>query len=45
VYGLVVNFREISISPEQIKEKEFYKEKQINGLTSLVDSNGKVKTV
>jgi hypothetical protein len=42
-YGLVVNFREISISPEQIKEKEFYKEKQIkDGLKSLVDSNGKV---
>jgi hypothetical protein len=42
-YGLVVNFRTISISPEQIKEKEFYKEKQIkDGLKSLLDANGKV---
>jgi hypothetical protein len=42
-YGLIVNFRTISISPEQIKEKEFYKEKQIkDGVKSLVDSNGNV---
>ncbi len=40
-YGLVVNFREINISPEQIKEKEFYKEKQIkNGTKVLLDERG-----
>ena len=42
-YGLVVNFRQINISPEQIKEKEFYKEKQIkDGTKTLLDSNGNV---
>ena len=40
-YGLIVNFRQINISPEQIKEKEFHKEKQIkDGVKNLVDSNG-----
>jgi hypothetical protein len=42
-YGLIVNFREINISPEQIKEKEFIKEKQIkDGVKTLLDSNGNV---
>ncbi|UQD56871.1 hypothetical protein [Flavobacterium sp. K5-23] len=42
-YGLIVNFRQINISPEQIKEKEFIKEKQIkDGVKTLVDSKGKV---
>jgi hypothetical protein len=40
-FGIVVNFRDILISPEQIKEKEFYKERQIkDGVKNLVDSNG-----
>lgn len=42
-YSLVVNFREIIISPEQIKEKEFSKEKQIkDGVKNLLDSRGNV---
>lgn len=42
-FGLVINFREILISPEQIKEKEFIKEKQIkDGLKTLVDDRGRV---
>lgn len=42
-YGLVVNFREIKISPEQIKEKELQKEKQIKvGLKNLLDSRGNI---
>ena len=42
-YGLIVNFRQINISPEQIKEKEFHKEKQIkDGVKNLVDSNGNI---
>ena len=41
VYNIVVNFREIVISPEQIKEKEFIKEKQIkDGVKTLLDSRG-----
>ena len=41
-YGLIVNFRQINISPEQIKEREFIKEKQIkDGTKPLLDSNGK----
>lgn len=41
-YGLVINFRQINISPEQIKEREFIKEKQIkNGTKPYLDSNGK----
>lgn len=40
-YSLIVNFREIIISPEQVKEKEFYKEKQIkDGVKNLLDANG-----
>ncbi|CAM3685325.1 hypothetical protein FSS13T_14190 [Flavobacterium saliperosum S13] len=42
-YGMIVNFRQINISPEQIKEKEFIKEKQIkDGTKTLVDANGNV---
>lgn len=41
-YGLILNFREIFISPEQIKEKEFIKERQIkDGLKTLLDSRGR----
>jgi hypothetical protein len=40
-YGIIVNFRDIVISPEQIKEKEFVNEKQIKvGQKKLLDSNG-----
>jgi len=40
-FALVVNFREIKISPEQVREKQFIKEKQIkDGTKSLLDSNG-----
>ena len=42
-YGLIVNFRQINISPEQVKEKEFIKEKQIkDGVKTLLDANGNV---
>lgn len=42
-YGLIVNFRDIKISPEQIKEKEIQKEKLIKvGLKNLLDANGNV---
>jgi hypothetical protein len=41
-YGLILNFKQIDISPEQIKEKEFVKEKQIkDGLKALVDDRGR----
>lgn len=41
-YQITVNFREINITPEQIKEKEFVKEKIIkDGLKDLLDKNGK----
>lgn len=40
-FGMLVNFRQINISPEQIKEKEFVKEKQVkDGTKTLLDSNG-----
>lgn len=40
-YGMIVNFREINISPEQIKEKEFVKEKQIkDGTKPLLNTQG-----
>jgi hypothetical protein len=40
-YGMIVNFREINISPEQIKEKEFVKEKQIkDGTKPLLNAQG-----
>jgi hypothetical protein len=42
-YGLIVNFRQINISPEQVKEKQFDKEKQIkDGLKNLLDANGHI---
>ena len=42
-YGVIVNFRTINISPEQIKEKEVTQEKQIkDGVKTLLDSNGNV---
>ena len=41
-YGLVINFKQIYISPEQIKEREFAKERIIkDGVKKLIDSNGK----
>jgi hypothetical protein len=41
-YTMVISFREILISPEQIKEKEFIKERQIkDGQKKLLDANGK----
>ena len=41
-FGLIVNFRQINISPEQVKEREFIKEKQIkDGTKPLLDANGK----
>lgn len=42
-YGVIVNFRQINISPEQIKEKQFIKEKQIkDGTKNATDANGNV---
>lgn len=42
-YGMIVNFRQINISPEQVREKQFIKEKQIkDGTKTLLDSNGNV---
>lgn len=42
-FGIIVNFREINISPEQIREKEVTQEKQIkDGTQNLVDNNGNV---
>ncbi|OAB29707.1 hypothetical protein SAMN05444395_10754 [Flavobacterium fryxellicola] len=41
-YGMVINFRQIFISPEQIKEREFVKERIIKeGVKKLIDANGK----
>lgn len=41
-YGVIVNFRQINISPEQVKEKEFEKEKQIKvGTKKLLDNRGR----
>lgn len=40
-YGLIVNFRQIDISPEQVKEKEIIKEKQIkDGTKPLLNAQG-----
>ena len=40
-FGIVVNFRQLTISPEQIKEKQFIKEKEIkDGVKALTDSRG-----
>lgn len=39
-YGIIVNFRQIDISPEQVKEREFIKEKQVkDGTKPLLDAN------
>ena len=41
-YGMVINFRQINVSPEQIKEREFIKERIIkDGVKKLIDANGK----
>lgn len=41
-YSMIINFREIIISPEQIKEREFIKEREIkDGQKTLLDANGK----
>lgn len=41
-YSLIINFRQILISPEQIKEKEFIKERQVkDGVRTLVDNRGR----
>lgn len=41
-YGMLINFRQINISPEQIKEREFVKERVIkDGVKKLMDANGK----
>lgn len=40
-FAMLVNFRNINISPEQIKEREFIKEKQIaDGKKPLLDDKG-----
>ena len=42
-YGMIVNFRQINISPEQVKEKQFDKEKQVkDGVKNLLDAQGNV---
>lgn len=42
-YGMIVNFRQINISPEQVKEKELQKEKVIKvGVKNLLNANGQV---
>ena len=42
-FGIIINFREINISPEQIREKEVTQEKQLkDGSQNLVDNNGNV---
>ena len=39
-FTIIVNFRQINMSPEQIKEREFVKEKQIkDGTKPLLDAN------
>lgn len=41
-YGMMINFRQIYISPEQIKEREFVKERMIkDGVKKLINANGK----
>ncbi len=40
-FALLINFRQINLSPEQIKEKEYVKERQIkNGSKPLLDAKG-----
>lgn len=42
-YGLIIRFRQINVTPEQMKEKEFVKERQIkDGQKKFIDANGKV---
>ena len=42
-YGLIINFREINISPEQVKERRFDRESVIkDGVKNLLDANGNV---
>jgi len=42
-FALVVKFREIKISPEQVKEKQFEKEKQIkDGTQVLLNAQGQI---
>lgn len=42
-YNMLVNLRQINISPEQIKERQIIKEKQIvDGKRNLLDTNGNV---
>jgi hypothetical protein len=41
-FGVRIRLKEINISPEQIKEKEFIKERRIkDGQKKLIDANGK----
>ena len=41
-YGVIINFRDITISPEQIKEREFSQEKIIkDGKKKLLDARGR----
>ena len=41
-YEMIISFRSIMLSPEQSKEKEFVKERQIkDGQKKLLDANGK----
>lgn len=40
-FSLVITFRAITLSPEQVKEKQFTKEKQVkDGTKPLLDANG-----
>jgi hypothetical protein len=42
-YGMLISFRSILISPEQIKEREFTKERQvIDGQRKQLDANGRI---
>lgn len=42
-YRMLISFRSIVISPEQIKEREFTKERQVvDGQRKQVDANGKI---
>ncbi|WP_269223038.1 hypothetical protein [Flavobacterium sp. IMCC34518] len=42
-YGMQIKFRSIFISPEQIKEREFIKERQVvDGQKKQLDANGRV---
>jgi hypothetical protein len=42
-YGLIVNFRQINISPEQVKERQFDKEKLVKvGTKNLLNANGQI---